>query len=183
LQAAAKEYNFAVGGQGAAKLQIQYFCLMKTKRILFVCLGNICRSPAAEAVFKKMAADQGLAVEVDSAGTSAWHAGELADSRMRRHAKARDYNITSISRPFDATTDFDGFDLIVAMDDNNFYELKKQASSPKHEKKVVRMRDFLLESDYDHIPDPYYGGASGFDLVIDLLEDGSTGLIKHLRKG
>lgn len=162
--------------------QFQYFCPMETKRILFVCLGNICRSPAAEAIFQKIAADQGLAVEVDSAGTSAWHAGELADSRMRKHAKARGYNITSLSRPFDALTDFDGFDLIVAMDDNNYFEMKKQASSPEHEKKLVRMRDFLTENDYDHIPDPYYGGASGFDLVIDLLEDGSAGLLKHLSK-
>lgn len=155
---------------------------METKRILFVCLGNICRSPAAEAIFLKLATDKKLSVEVDSAGTSAWHAGELADSRMRRHAKARGYNITSVSRPFDAANDFDEFDIVVAMDDSNYFELKKQARSPEHESKIFRMADFLTKSDYDHIPDPYYGGASGFDLVIDLLEEGSLELLKQIRK-
>ncbi len=155
---------------------------METKRILFVCLGNICRSPAAEAIFLKTAQNNGLAVEVDSAGTSAWHAGELADARMRKHARARDYNITSISRGFDPLTDFDDFDMVIAMDDNNYYDLKKQARTTDQEQKIYRMRDFFLKSDFDHIPDPYYGGADGFDLVIDLLEDASEGMVKQLKK-
>jgi protein-tyrosine phosphatase len=154
---------------------------METKRILFVCLGNICRSPAAEAIFLKMAQNKGLAVDVDSAGTSAWHAGEKADARMRKHAKARDYNITSISRAFDALNDFDAFDMIIAMDDNNYYELKKQTRTTDQEQKIYRMRDFFIVSDFDHIPDPYYGGTDGFDLVIDLLEDASEGLVKQIK--
>lgn len=155
---------------------------METKRILFVCLGNICRSPAAEAIFLKTAQKNGFAVEVDSAGTSAWHAGEQADARMRKHAKARDYHITSISRGFDPLTDFDDFDMIIAMDDNNYYDLMAQAGTTVQEQKVYRMRDFFRESDFDHIPDPYYGGADGFDLVIDLLEDASEGLIQQLNR-
>jgi protein-tyrosine phosphatase len=155
---------------------------METKRILFVCLGNICRSPAAEAIFLKNAQNKGLAVAVDSAGTSAWHAGEQADARMRKHAKARDYHITSISRGFDPLADFDDFDMIIAMDDNNYYDLKKQARTTNQEQKIYRMCDFFSKFDFDHIPDPYYGGADGFDLVIDLLEDASEGLIQQLKK-
>lgn len=152
---------------------------MNTKRILFVCLGNICRSPAAEAVFQKIAEKKGLPVEVNSAGTSAWHEGEKADARMRRHAKDRGYNITSISRKF-RLSDFDDFDMIVAMDDNNYFDLKSLARTTDDMQKVHRMRDFFSRSDFDYIPDPYYGGDAGFKLVIDLLEDGSKGLIRFI---
>jgi protein-tyrosine phosphatase len=150
--------------------------------LLFVCLGNICRSPAAEAIFKKMADDARLEVEVDSAGTSAWHEGERADARMRKHARERGYNITSVSRAFNEKKDFDEFDMIIAMDDNNFYNLKELAQNQEEEEKIFRMRDFLSKSGFDHIPDPYYGGADGFDLVIDLLEEGSIGLKNYLSK-
>lgn len=149
----------------------------KSHRILFVCLGNICRSPAAEAVFKAKAKLQGIDVFVDSAGTSAWYQGEKADSRMRQAAAARGYQITSFSRPFNRN-DFQNFDLIVAMDDLNFDELKEKALTSEEDQKIVRMRDFLRHHRSDHIPDPYYGGADGFNLVIDLLEDASEGLLK-----
>lgn len=152
-----------------------------TFRVLFVCLGNICRSPAAEAIFQKIAADHALDVEVDSAGTSAWHAGEMADRRMRSAALTRGYTITSISRPFQRA-DFDDFDAIVAMDDSNFDNLKALATTFEEEQKIHRMRDFLSEKQADHIPDPYYGGSEGFNFVIDLLEDASVGLIHYLRK-
>jgi protein-tyrosine phosphatase len=154
---------------------------MKTTRILFVCLGNICRSPAAEAIFEKIAEKSQLPVEVDSAGTSAWHAGEKADARMRRHAKERGYNITSTSRKF-IVSDFDDFDMIIAMDENNYYDLKSMAPTTDHVGKIYRMSDFFNHSGYDYIPDPYYGGDAGFELVIDLLEKGSKGLIEHMRK-
>jgi protein-tyrosine phosphatase len=154
---------------------------MKTPRILFVCLGNICRSPAAEAIFLKIALKNQLPVKVDSAGTSAYHEGEKADARMRQHAKERGYNITSISRKFQQS-DFDDFDMIVAMDDNNFYDLKSMAKTTEHEKKIFRMSDFFTHSGYDYIPDPYYGGDAGFELVIDLLEKGSKGLTEHITK-
>lgn len=154
--------------------------LMKTKRILFVCLGNICRSPAAEAIFRKIAFNKKINVEVDSAGTSAWHEGEKADQRMRRHANERGYDITSISRKF-RTSDFDNFDMIIAMDDSNYFDLKSAARTLDDVKKIHRMRDFFSRSDFDHIPDPYYGGDAGFTLVIDLLEEGANGLVKHLQ--
>jgi protein-tyrosine phosphatase len=154
---------------------------MKTTRILFVCLGNICRSPAAEAIFLKIAEKKQLPVHVDSAGTSAWHAGEKADARMRRHTKERGYNITSTSRKF-IVSDFDDFDMIIAMDNNNYFDLKSMAQNIEHEKKIFRMSDFFNHSGYDYIPDPYYGGDAGFKLVIDLLEKGSKGLIDHIRK-
>jgi protein-tyrosine phosphatase len=153
---------------------------MKTTRILFVCLGNICRSPAAEAIFQKIAEKKQLPVEVDSAGTSAWHAGEKADARMRQHAKERGYNITSLSRKVQPS-DFDDFDMIIAMDDNNYYDLKSMAQTLEHEKKIFRMGDFFNHKGYDYIPDPYYGGDAGFKLVIDLLEKGSKGLADHLK--
>lgn len=154
---------------------------MEPKKILFVCLGNICRSPAAEAIFKKIAEKKRLPVEVDSAGTSAWHEGEKADARMRMHARDRGYNITSISRKF-KLSDFDNFDLIVAMDENNHYDLKKLATNPDHIAKICRMADFLFKSRYGEIPDPYYGGDEGFMLVIKLLEEGSENLIDFIRK-
>ena len=154
---------------------------MKIKRILFVCLGNICRSPAAEAIFKKMADDIKLEVEVDSAGTSAWHAGERADARMRKHARERGYNITSLSRAFDEKTDFDNFDMVIAMDDSNYHTLKDMARTSDEELKIIRMGEFIIKSGYDYIPDPYYGGDAGFELVIDLLEKGSAALLKQLK--
>ncbi|HQO50990.1 MAG TPA: low molecular weight protein-tyrosine-phosphatase [Bacteroidales bacterium] len=148
-------------------------------RVLFVCLGNICRSPAAEAVFKAKAFAHGLHPMVDSAGTSAWHHGEKADARMSQAATKRGYNITSTSRPFNRN-DFDNFDLIVAMDNHNFDDLKDLAHTTEEEAKIVKMADFLSRHQMDHIPDPYYGGSDGFNLVIDLLEDASEGLLKKL---
>jgi len=136
-------------------------------KILFVCLGNICRSPAAEGIFSKKAYEAGLTVTVDSAGTSAWHAGEKADRRMRQTAKNRGYELTSISRPV-ISSDFDDFDYLIAMDDHNYEDL--------------RMRDFFSDKHYDHVPDPYYGGDQGFEMVIDLLEDASDNLIKFIQK-
>ncbi len=148
-------------------------------RILFVCLGNICRSPSAETIFRDLAQKHHLSVEVDSAGTSAWHEGEPADLRMRHAASKRGYQINGTSRPF-KHEDFDRFDLIVAMDDRNFHDLRQQARTIEEEKKIVRMADFMVKHTFDHIPDPYYGGADGFNLVIDLLEDASEGLIEKL---
>jgi protein-tyrosine phosphatase len=150
-------------------------------RILFVCLGNICRSPSAEAIFKAIAEKAKIPVEVDSAGTSAWHEGEMADNRMRRSAAARGYKLTSISRAL-KRKDFDEFDMIIAMDDKNYHDIKDLAQSAEEEEKVFRMRDFFVHKQYDHIPDPYYGGEQGFNMVIDLLEDASEGLVAYLKK-
>ncbi len=150
-------------------------------RLLFVCLGNICRSPAAEAIVAKMADEKGLNLEVDSAGTSAWHAGERADRRMRLTARERGYNITSISRPF-IPSDFEEFDMIIAMDDQNYFHLREQARTQQEVEKIFRMREFFKDQSFDHVPDPYYGGADGFNQVIDLLEGASVNLIDHLSK-
>jgi len=155
---------------------------MEKKKILFVCLGNICRSPSAEAVFNGVIRKEGLAnqFEVDSAGTSGWHAGEPADQRMQSHAIKRGYNLTSISRKF-ILSDFDYFDLIVAMDDSNLENLKRMARNQKDQSKLCKMTDFSREFDYDEVPDPYYGGSAGFELVLDLLEDSCEGLLEKLK--
>lgn len=152
-------------------------------KILFVCLGNICRSPMAEAVADKLIKSQGLEhLEVDSAGIMGYHEGDKADPRMRKHGGERGYAVTSISRPV-TYQDFEDFDLIVGMDDSNIRALYDKAPSVEASRKIVRMADYLTSyPDYDHIPDPYYGGAKGFDLVIDLLEDGVTNLLKQLPK-
>lgn len=149
--------------------------------ILFVCLGNICRSPSAEAVFNGLIKRNGYTqkFKVDSAGTAAYHAGENADARMQTHAIKRGYRLTSISRKI-VDNDFREFDLIVAMDDSNYFNLTQMAPDEAAKKKIVKMTDFSLNYDHTEIPDPYYGGSAGFELVLDLLEDACTGLLKNI---
>lgn len=120
--------------------------------------------------------------KLDSAGTAAYHEGELADSRMRMHASRRGYNLTHRSRPV-RVEDFYDFDLILAMDDSNVSNLKRIAPSPEEEKKIRRMTDYCTTHDIDHVPDPYYGGDKGFEFVIDLLEDACAGLLNRLENG
>jgi len=155
---------------------------MNRKKILFVCLGNICRSPSAEAVFKGLVRSKGVAgdFEIDSAGTYAYHEGEQADRRMQSHAIKRGYDLTSISRPFIPETDWEHFDFIVAMDNSNFSDLKSMARNTDDMQKLFKITDFSKEYDYDQIPDPYYGGDDGFELVLDLLEDAGEGFYKFI---
>ncbi len=151
-------------------------------RILFVCLGNICRSPAAEGVMRAIVEREGEEdrFEIDSAGLYGGHAGELPDRRMRVHAFQRGYNLTHHSRPV-RMSDFDDFDLIVAMDHSNYDRLRGFAPTLEDEKKVVRMIDFVKGfPQCDCVPDPYYDGAEGFELVLDLLEDGCFNLFEVL---
>ena len=157
---------------------------MEKTKVLFVCSGNICRSPSAEAVFKKLVENKGLKdkFEIDSAGTGSWHVGEKADRRMQGHAIKRGYNLTSISRRIDPHVDFDYFDIIVGMDDYNIYDLKSAAKKGENITKIKKMTDFAKEWNYNEIPDPYYGGEEGFELVLDLLEDSCNGLLEKLNK-
>ncbi|MBF0649022.1 low molecular weight phosphotyrosine protein phosphatase [Dysgonomonas sp. GY75] len=156
---------------------------MKEYKILFVCLGNICRSPAAEGILKRMVREQGLddKISVDSAGTSGYHDGDLPDHRMRQHGARRGYKFDSRSRRF-TSRDFDRFDIILAMDDSNYHNIMRLAPDLESEKKVYRMVDFSKRFGHDHIPDPYYSGADGFELVLDLLEDACEGLLDKLKK-
>lgn len=144
-------------------------------RVLFVCLGNICRSPAAEGVMRSVVAERGAEDRwvIDSAGTGDYHIGELPDRRMRVHAARRGYELTHRCRQV-WEGDFEDFDLIVAMDGQNERNLRRVAPTPEAEVKIVRMGDFVrhLATRYDHVPDPYYEGAEGFELVLDMLEDG-----------
>ena len=156
---------------------------MKNKKILFVCLGNICRSPSAEAVFKGIVRNMETDEKyfIDSAGISDWHVGETADKRMQKHAIKRGYSLESISRQFDPETDFDSFDMIIGMDDKNIEDLKRLARNSTDLGKIHKMTDFSIEWSYDEIPDPYYGGYEGFELVLDLLEDSCKGLLEYIQ--
>lgn len=155
---------------------------MDKTKILFVCQGNICRSPSAEAVFNGLLKKAGISkqFEIDSAGTSAYHVGERADRRMQSHAIRRNYNLTSISRQFDPHTDFDYFDYIIGMDDYNMQSLNRMARNENDLNKLHKMTDFCNNDLHDEVPDPYYGGADGFELVLDLLEDACEGLLEKI---
>ena len=152
------------------------------QRILFVCLGNICRSPAADGIMQQMVAERGLQaqIEVDSAGTYSGHIGELPDPRMRRAAAERGYNLTHRSRPI-RESDFYEFDMVVVMDDNNYERVSRLAPTREDLDKIYRMREFTTEyPDWSHVPDPYYEGAEGFQLVLDMLENGCREILRKL---
>ena len=153
------------------------------KKILFVCLGNICRSSSAEEIMRTLVKQAGLEeeIEIDSAGILNYHQGELPDSRMRMHAARRGYELTHRSRPV-CTDDFFEFDWLIGMDDRNIQDLKDRAPSPEVEKKICRMTDFCRVKQVDYVPDPYYGGAQGFENVLDILEDACSGLLEEIRE-
>ena len=154
---------------------------MKT-RILFVCLGNICRSPAAEGVLKAMVEDKGLQDDfhIDSAGIGSWHVGDLPDSRMRRHGALRGYDFSSRARQVNSA-DFSRFDLIIVMDDENYYDIKRFSTHPADMMKVHRINEYFIRfQGRPDVPDPYYGGDSDFKLALDLLEDACQGIINNV---
>ena len=149
-------------------------------RILFICLGNICRSCTAEEVFRTLARRKGFDTryEVDSAGIIDYHEGELPDPRMRQVAQHHGYRLTHRSRPI-VTADFDRFDWIVGMDDRNCDKLRRLAPDETARRKVLRMADYLQHHpDTDSIPDPYYGSERDFERVVELLEDACEGLMQ-----
>jgi protein-tyrosine phosphatase len=150
-------------------------------RVLFVCLGNICRSPAAEAAFEHAAAEAGLSGEfvIDSAGTGAWHVGEPADQRMRDAGQRRGIKVTSRARQVSAD-DFRTFDHILAMDMTNLRALRRQAPV-EYRSKIRLFRDLDPHGKGEDVPDPYYGDAAGFDEVLDIVTRTARALLDELR--
>ena len=153
----------------------------KKYKVLFVCLGNICRSPAAHGIFEHIIKENGMqdCFEVDSAGTYGGHRGELPDRRMRTAAMYRGFALTHRSRPVSAL-DFLDFDLIVAMDDQNYEDLMHLAPSVEATHKIKRMASYLTTHKISYIPDPYYMGTEGFTLVLDLLEEACQNLYEEI---
>ena len=149
-------------------------------RVLFVCLGNICRSPSGEGVLAHLAAQRGVddLLEIDSAGTGAWHVGERADARMRRAATGRGYDLTSRARQVTAE-DLDRFDLVVAMDRQNHADVACLVAGepPEH---LKLLSEFLPGGSPVDVPDPYQGGPEGFERVLDLLEAAAPAILDHL---
>ena len=151
-------------------------------KVLFVCMGNICRSPSGEGVFKALVEQSELEDEffIDSAGTTAYHVGEPADSRMRKHAALRNIRLTSRARQF-KRSDFTEFDYIMAMDRSNYRDIAALDRSDEYSDRIFMMTDFSSQFKGRDVPDPYYGGADGFEIVLDLLEESCRGLLDEIR--
>ena len=152
-------------------------------RVLFVCLGNICRSPTAEAVLRALAAREApeLSLEVDSAGTAGYHTGEPPDPRTRASAARRGYDLEPLRARVVEPQDFERFDLILAMDTENLRVLRRRAPPAAHER-LRLLLEFAAQAQQTEVPDPYYGGPNGFEHVLDLIEDAVRGLLAHLRQ-
>jgi protein-tyrosine phosphatase len=157
-------------------------------RVCFVCLGNICRSPTAEGVMRRLVAEAGLEerIDIDSAGTAAYHADESADARSADTARERGVVLTSIARQF-VEWDFERFDYVLAMDRENRDNLHALARDSQAADRVALLRSFCAESDPSDdreadVPDPYYGGPRGFDDVFDICESACRGLLAHIRQ-
>ena len=150
--------------------------------VLFVCMGNICRSPTAHGVLRHKVREQGLsdAVGVDSAGTHNFHPDSPPDERSQAHAAKRGYDLSDLRARQIQDADFEKFDLILVMDQDNL-ALVQQECPPTHQHKIRRMTEFCILLDSPIVPDPYYGGANGFEHVLDLAEDACNGLLQHLR--
>lgn len=150
--------------------------------VLFVCMGNICRSPTAEGVFKHMVEEKKLTHKIitDSAGTHAYHTGEPPDRRAQEAAERRGYSLAGLRARRVAAADFANFDFVIAMDQPNLVTLRERQEDDAR----AQLRLFLdfAESSEREVPDPYYGGAGGFERVLDLVEDASQGLLAHIRK-
>ena len=151
-------------------------------RVLFVCMGNICRSPTAEGVFRHVLSTNApdLQIEIDSAGTHDYHIGAAPDRRSIAAARRRGIDLSSLRARMVAPDDFDRYDLILAMDEENLQELRRRAPASHHER-IRLMMEFAPHAPSRFVPDPYYGGAQGFEDVLDLLEEAAQGLLAELR--
>lgn len=152
-------------------------------KVLFVCMGNICRSPTAEGVFRHLLRQRNLEdrIEVDSAGTHGYHAGEAPDQRTQRAAAVRQYKLSDMRARKVTAQDVEYFDLILAMDHNNLAVLKRICPLDKHDRLGLLM-SYSKNFDDDEVPDPYYGLGHGFDLVLDMIEDAASGLLESLEQ-
>ena len=158
---------------------------MSTERkpsVLFVCTGNICRSPTAEGILRKRIEELGLDVAVDSAGTHGYHVGDAPDPRSVRAAARRGYSIGELRARKLTSEDFERFDFVVALDDEHM-RLMRRNCPPELQHKLHDMMRFAPHAGHSEVPDPYYGPADGFELVLDLLEDAVEGLLKELQAG
>jgi protein-tyrosine phosphatase len=154
---------------------------MAKHRLLFVCLGNICRSPMAEGVFRRVAEEEGVLhlFEIDSAGLGDWHVGQAPDTRAQSAARNRGIDISGQSARQVTGADYARFDLLLAMDGSNYEELTQVApKAARH--KVRRFLDFAPQAGTKDVPDPFYGGSAGFDHALDLIEDAARGLLADL---
>jgi protein-tyrosine phosphatase len=153
----------------------------RTVKVLFVCLGNICRSPTAEGVFRHLVEQEGLTdrVIIDSAGTGEWHIGAPPDARACRAAAGRGYDLTKLRARQVIHRDFKAFDYIIAMDEDNVRNLKRLA--PREHGHKIRLFTEFGSIGASHVPDPYAGGSQGFELVLDLIEDAAQGLLRQVR--
>lgn len=156
---------------------------MEKVKVLFVCMGNICRSPTAQGVFEHLVHSQGLAdrILIDSAGTHAYHIDKAPDSRSQAAAKDRGLDLSGQRARQVAVIDFERFDYILAMDRNNLQDLQVLIKAPQHERLHLFMQ-FATRWNTDEVPDPYYGGNSGFERVLDMVEDAAAGLLDHIRR-
>jgi protein-tyrosine phosphatase len=150
-------------------------------RVLFVCMGNICRSPAGENIFRHKLRQAGHEtwISCDSAGTGNWHAGNGPDRRTARTLRKREVPVEGSARQFEKA-DFRRFNLILAMDDDNRREILGLATLPEERSMVRPFTDFCRNHSHSEVPDPYYGGKDGFELVADLMEDGAAGLLEYI---
>jgi protein-tyrosine phosphatase len=164
------------------KISIMTEAKLRTS-ILFVCMGNICRSPTAEGVFLKTLEDRApdLDVEVDSAGTHSYHVGHAPDRRAQDAARARGVDLSSLRARLVIEEDFSRFDLVLAMDDDNVAELH-EICPVEYRSRVRLLMDFAPTETQRFVPDPYYGGGNGFEKVLDLVESAARGLIDELRR-
>jgi len=155
----------------------------KLVSVLFVCLGNICRSPTAEGVFRTLVEKEGLQgeVSVDSAGTAGYHIGQPPDSRSQAAARKRGIDMSRQRARRISVSDFNRFDYIISMDDDNHHDLTAICPSGE-ERRLSLFMDYVPNAGRRDVPDPYYGGGNGFEVVLDLVEDASEGLLRHIRE-